>query len=622
MIAALLFLVTAGASPASAAISTSAATAPTAISTEDKRRALLLADLLIESNRLSEAESLIRREYSLDTDTAPWILRLAGIRSAQQRHAEAAEYYRELSTVRIGDSGLLIQYAQQLYAAGDAASARRIYGRALAMTSNPAVPYFLSEMAYNEGDDREGRRWAELALKKLKSAKSTGDIRMRLQLRSRLGFNDGINEEFGRLFDSDPQDPETLFAWIETLIRVGLPAEAEEPSNLLRERFPSLEARWRLLEAQRLRGAKLEAHLRESLRRFPDNAAFQFELSEIEAHERRWQAAESLLSSGSNAPIDPSPADSLLVDMRRQGDHFLGPFFHWANSSADRVFEEGADYSGYLRPGWKLGAEASNAAFTRKSFGTREEVAGGWASLAREQGPWTAGLNVDEHSGAGVDAFSPGIFGGWDNGDGWSLSAQGFEGRLWQESIDAEAAGIIADEGSVSGQAHPFQRLSLAATSTYSRLRAPAGGRATQILTVPEATFTLMSQPIQAALGYRFVMLDATGDSVFFSQLPLLQHVRAHYVVFSMAGRWYDGRLKAGGYVSNGEDPERGEYFGTAALFGYGLSAELSACRLLWLASYDDTIENVYGVGGRTQTLRASVQWRWSANFKTTAKKS
>ena len=69
-------------SAAAVAVSTSAASE---VSVVERRRSLLLADILINDGRFEEAEAFAWERLDRDPEQAPWILRLAQICAAQGR---------------------------------------------------------------------------------------------------------------------------------------------------------------------------------------------------------------------------------------------------------------------------------------------------------------------------------------------------------------------------------------------------------------------------------------------------------------------------------------------------------------------------------------------------------
>lgn len=613
--------------PAAAAVSTPPAAAAPApkkkvkkrkarLSDTDRRKALYLFDLLVEDGKLAEAEKFLKARYEVGLDTAAWTVRLARLRSTQRRHAEAADIYRGLAAASPGDPGLQVQLALQEQAAGRPAEAKRLLEDVRSKTSDPSVPYHLAELAYSRGDAAEGARWAKTALEDMPvHAKGTSERRMRLRLRARLGFDDQLNSEYGSLAERERAEPEVLFDWASALMRAGAAEEAGEPLALLRQRFPDADLEIRKAEAERLRRLGDEAarkdHLLRSLERYPEEPDFLYPRAAAALKDKEWAAAEAASLRLAGVPSYARSAREMLAEARAEGRTQAGPFWRWRDSTGSRVVETGAAVLGVPKRGWRARADASRAVVTRKSSGAGRMLSGIRAEAARVRPAWEAGVDADLRGGAGLTAASPGAFASWRRTDDFSAQGRAAVRRQWTDSAEASAAGVLTDEAEAVLRHRPHRRVALGLQSGYNRLSARAGGRAAQTLLAPEATLVLVDHPFFAAASYRFALVNAFGDPAFFSALPLLHRSRVHYASLSAGARWFDGRLKADGYVYNGHEPERGRRFGQGNLAGFGSSLEALLGRLTLRAGYDLSLEDAAGVGGRSHTARLWALWRF-----------
>lgn len=592
------------------------------LSTDDRRRALLLTDLLIEGSRLEEADAVVGERLDAEPAGYDWLLRRARIRTAQGRAAEAQAYYKKLLADKPDDPGVLVAYADQAYAGGDPAEARRAYERAARLSRDPRAPYMLAELAFADGDSRRGERWAREALSRLKSPKDAGEKRMSLRLRARLSWSDALEDEYAKLFAEAPGEPETLAQWAESLLREGLADAAREPIELLRERFPEPQDRWRLLEARRLAlagdaDAQL-AFLRESARLLPREPSLAVALSAAEARRRDWPASERAAVGVTTRPYSAEAAP-LLVEAIRAGHTFAGPYSVWRRSTGTRAVQFGVAGRGYAAKRVLWTAEASRDAYTRRSTGRGADVTGGAASAAYEAPRWTLGADLDARGGEGGSFVSPGVFGSARPLDGVSVSARAYAGRFWRDATEGAVLGASARSGQLSVQARVLRRLVLGGYAAVYGLRLPGGETAAQSQLSPEAWVVLLDSPFYAALGYRVLAADATGEDAFFARLPLVRRTRAQYMTLSLGREWFDGRLRADGFVFNGHEPEHGRKFGNGANVGFGAHVEWLAGRFRFEAAYDHTKEDDLGVGGRSETARLSAQWRWAPPARVTA---
>lgn len=594
------------------------------LSDTDRRKALYLFDLLVEDGRLADAEKFLQSRFEVGLDTGPWTLRLARLRSTQRRHAESAGVFRQLLAATPGDSGLQVQLALQEQAAGRPDESRRLLEDARTKTSDPSVPYHLAELAFGRGDPAGGEKWAKAALEEMPvNVKGLSERRMRLRLRARLGFDDQLNSEYGSLAERERAEPEVLFDWASALMRAGAVEEAGEPLALLRQRFPEADLEIRKTEAERLRrlgdGAARKEHLLRSLERYPEEPDFLYPRAEAALKDKDWAEAEAAALRLSGVPSYARSAQEMLAEARGEGRTQAGPFWRWRDSAGSRVVEAGATLKGVPRRGWRARADLSRAEVSRKSAATRVALSGVHAEAARARPWWEAGVDADLRGGGGLSAFSPGVFGSWRRSDAFSAQGRASLRRLWTDSAEASAAGVLTDDFEGTVRARPARRLALSLQSGYNRLSARAGGRAVQTLLAPEATLVLLDHPFFAAASYRYAMVNAFGDPDFFRALPLLPRSRTHYASLSAGGRWFDGRLKADGYVYNGHEPERGRRFGSGNLLGFGSSVEALLGRLTLVAGYDLSLEDTAGVGGRSHTLRLSALWRFGDDSLTAA---
>ncbi len=606
----LLLAAVAAAAPAPPAASTTTARV---LSSEDRRRALFLTDLLVEDGRLSEAESLIVERAASDPEPWDWRLRLARLRQAQRRHAEAAAIYRRMLAERGDDPGLLIQYGHQVMAADDLPAAREAFEKARALSDDPVILYELSEIARAQGREGDSRRLGEEALKALEELEGPESARLRLRLRARLRWDDSIEAEYGRLYDKT-KDPDALADWAGALIRRGHADAAAEPSALLRERHPVPASRWRLLEHDRLRAAgddrAADAFLEESLSSPPVDPLLLLAAGESSLRRRRWHEAEDRLALARESPELEKTADELWVEATRRGWHHAGPLLRWRRGQNSEFVEYGAQYSGYPRRGLRLTGEATGTSYNRFASGQRYATSGASLSLAREEGPWTAGVDLDaSRLRDGAFAASPGFFGGWE-GRGGSVRASAFAGRAWRDMAEAAAANARADEVSVTARKRLSPRISASLTARGDRYTVPGGG-ARQSFLSPELSYALVQSPFYAALGYRYAALDSKADDSFLAVFPILRRSRIHYATLSAGRQWNRGRLRTDAYVYNGHEPERGRNFGTEQLVGWGFNVEWILPRVVLIAGYDDTREIFEGVGGRSSAVTLTALWRW-----------
>lgn len=586
------------------------------LSTPERARALYLADLLISEGRIDEAERWVRLRLESDPEQGDWTLRLARIHSARLEPEKALELYQRLLAERGEDAGLLIQLGHEAQRARRNGLAREAWGKARELTPDPAIPYYLSSLALSEGDEAESRRWAALALEGLEFSKTPEDERRKLELRARFGWKDSFDDDYGRLFDAQPREAQTLAAWAGALIRAGVPRSAEEPLALLRERFPSAERKADELDAALLeaRGdeAGLARHLEASLRRFPGEPAFLLQLGELELRRKRWDCAELALSSAAGHPDYGPSARQLILDARDRGHHHAGPFLRWREGENARAYEAGVRYDGLPWRGIRVESEAARDTFRRKSTGVSRELSGVFGSAAVERGRWEAGLQGDLRLGDGRSSFAPGAFGRWTPNAAWSLEAESWLGRLWRDSASALDAGVERDEFELFARWRPLRRFASGLRYRHDRLTAKGGGAASQDTVAPELSWTVRERPVYAALSYSYVLLDASDDALFRSQLALTKRSRAQYAILSAGRRWLDGRARADGFVFNGHEPERGRRFGRGDLVGLGFNLEFLWRRWRLSAGYSSTLEGEQGVAGRSQKVSLTAQWRWA----------
>lgn len=613
-----LFPVSARAEPAAKSPPAVSTASPSAIGADSakRKRALLLTDLLLEDGRLGDAEAFIAEQSAGDEKKTPWLLRSARLDSARGRPERAMARYQEILASQGDDAETLTQLGLAALSAGEHETALRALDKARSLGADPLIPYYLSEVHFSRGDEASGRTWAKTALEEVPDSKEPRLRRLRLRLRSRLGWEDSIAGEFQKLFQEDPKEPETLFEWSEALLRAGLHAEAAEPLALLLERFPAAQARARKLDAERLRLSGERKAYRESLeqgvRDYPEEASFLLPLGELRLRELRFDEARGLLGRSLSSPGTRRYAGELLGEVSRQGDHHLGPTFRLRRSDNSRVAEYGAEYRGYPRRGLRLEAEGGSAAYELPGRSFRSTVTGLEARAGLERRPWTAGASADLRSGMGR-AGAPGLFWKWRPADGWSVAGEAWWRRPWVESGETVAAKADSDEGDLRLEARPLPRLYLGGQLRYNLHRIPGDGRARRTTLIPEAALTLLDRPFFAAAGCRFVAEDARGNDFFFARLPLIRRARTVYATLPFAMRWKEGRARMDGYLFNGHDPGRGREFLRGDLAGLGLNAELDlGGRLRVSAGYDFTRDSEAGLAqGRSHTGRLAMQWHW-----------
>ena len=598
------------------------ATAPvTGVSPPERRRALYLTDLMLEEGRLGEAESFLLERLAVDDDRDPWLTRLARIRAAQRRHAESADIYRDMLARRGDDAGLLIELGLQEFAAGDLARAEADLERARARSTDPMVLYYLSELAYASERPEKGRDLAAKALAKLTRTQTTSQKRVRLRLRSRLATDDTLHDDYGKLAESEPGESEVLTDWVDALHRAGLWEESAEPLALLEERFPAERRRWRKLTSERMkrtgREAGLAAFLTEAVREFPEEESLRMALGHAEMGERRWERARIHLTSVSTSPAYSRWAGELLDEVRREGDTHAGPFVRWRDSRSVSIVEVGAAARGALSERIRFEAEASRLAVHAKSRGTREAPTGGNVRVIVERRTWNAGPDLDIRAGGGLGSASPGASWSWKPDDAVFLDASAFVRRAWLESGEAVSAAAKADEAAFGWRLRPWRRLSFSGDARADRITVRGGGKGSQALVTPGISLTCLERPFYAAVGWKLALLDASGNSAFFAELPLQRRARAQYGTFSVGKSFLRGRLRADAYAYNGHDPERGRRFTSFDLYGWGANLSGDAGPLAVSAGWSSSRDDEAGSGGLSRSGRLMVQWRWAPRPET-----
>lgn len=592
-----------------------AAPAAAGVSTADRKKALFLVDLLFDTRRLDEAEETLTLWLEKDPEKGEWLLRLARLRAEQGRNQEAAALYMRLLQERGDDAGILTQVGLHSYAAGDLPAAKEHLSRALELSPDPDIPYYLAEISFAQGQEADGRRWAKQALDSTPDDSSTSNRRRRLRLRSRLGWDDSIDQDYQRLFASNPQDPESLLDWAGALARAGHIEAIEEPLALLKERFPDTDKRRRHLEADLLRRAgdarRLRSFYEESARLYPEDVSYRYPLGEAYFDARRWEDARREFRSARASEGTRKGSDFYLEELRRQYDHHAGPHMVYKHSEGSIVTGLSTKYHGYLRPDLRLEAVAGRTEYRRRSSGARAGMTGLWGSLARESADWTLGADADVKTGSGFSAVSPGVFGEWAPCRGCRVKGSGALRRAWTDAAEGAVLGAKTDQLRLSARVRPLRRLSLGARAGLDRITVRPGGSALQTQWGPEAVWVLVDKPFYSGLSYRFAGGGAAGDPQFFSALPLLARHQTHYLTLSASRHWVERKLRAGAYVFNGHDAGRGRRFGTARLVGGGTDCEFQTGALQWLGSYEFTQDDESGVSGKSHTLRLGAMWRW-----------
>ncbi|MFH2202686.1 MAG: hypothetical protein ABIJ96_06205 [Elusimicrobiota bacterium] len=581
----------------------------------ERKRALMMADLLVREGRLAEAESWTSERAAADPQRQEWLLRLARIYAAQMNSAAAVGLYQQLLDSQGEDPGLFISLGQAALAAREPRIARQAFLRARAMTPDPVIPYYLSELEFSAGRTRRGRKWARTALKELGEPRTLPEFHMNLRLRSRFGWKDSINEEFGRLYDKHPREPGILADWTRTLTGQGFPEAAAEPLALLRERFPSEELSWRRLEAERLRRLEeedaLDAHLRVSMLKFPGRPSLLSAMANLERRRENWCCAEEYYTRVREFIDYRQSAEASLRDARWKWHHYSGPFYRWRDSTSARATEVGVAYSGMPWRHIRVEAEASRDALVRRSRATRHQLVGGTVSAAYERPLGTAGLSADYRSGDDLTALSPLIFGRWKPVPAWRFEGEAQLAQAWRNSVSALAAGGKRSMANMSASWNPWGSLRFGGRYRHYRMKVSNGGRSTQNTLEPSAAVNLLNRPVYVGAGYRYVMQNTASDEAFLSLLSISPRSRVHYVTLSAGKYLLDDRLRVDGYVFNGHDDRRGRKFGTDDLIGFGLNLAVYTGRLRWLASYNNSREEESGIVGRSQGFYAAVQWRW-----------
>ncbi|MBI5208772.1 MAG: hypothetical protein HY927_02215 [Elusimicrobia bacterium] len=605
-----------GAAPS--AVGSSSAAAPGAGAGEwtdaDRRRGLLLTDLLIAEDRLGEAWAFARARLDDDGRKPVWLMRLARVAALQGRSSEAAAFYKELLALQGESVELLMQLGSHAQDAGERAVARGAFERARTLDPGPLPRYRLSELSFSEGEEKQGKKYAMEALAAMPEPAPQAMRRMRLRLRSRAGWEDSIDREFQELFESEPGEAESLFEWTGALFRAGLERDADEPLALLRERFPDQAFRTRRLELERLRqmGAWVpyDALVEDSVLRWPGEPAFRFSRGERLLRSRRWIQAGRDLSFALSSPAYRKLAGQSLLELHREYDHHVGPYVVLHQTEGSRYHEEGVAYRGHLREA--LRAEAKAGVTTYKVPPRTFSLTSLHGTAAWESGPWTAGGDAEVTGGAGSGGFSPGVFGRWEPKSGWGVGADGALRRAWASAAGAVDAGATTDRLGVNWDTLPRARIYFGGQASYNLHHVDGGGRAERTVLSPQLVYRVMDRPFYLGAGYRFLAQDAWGQEAFFDKLSLTRRTRTHYATLSLGKRWLGGRLAANGHAFNGHDDGRGRKFTSFDLAGMGAGLDWFGERLHVKGGYDFSRDSESGIGGgMSHTLRLAVEWHW-----------
>lgn len=614
MTPALLLAAALSTSPAPSAPPSPQAAVP-GVSTDDRKKALFLADLLFESRRFQEMEATVTKWLAKDPQKGEWLLRLARLRAEQGRNQEAAGTYKLLLAERGDDAGILIQVGLHSYAAGDLPGAREHLSKALEHSSDPDIPYYLAEIAFAEGQTADGRRWTEKALAEIPDGPSITDRRRRLRLRARLGWDDSIDQDYQRLYASAPQEAETLLDWGAVLVRAGHYEALEEPVALLKERFPDTDKRRRNLESDLLRkkGDKrlLTAFYEESARLYPDDASYRYPLGEAYFETRRWEDARREFRATKSWESTRRGSEYYLEELHRQFDHHVGPHFFYKQSEGSIATGVSAQYHGYVRRDVRVEARASRTDYRKRSSGAGAGMSGLWGSIARESSDWIRGADVDLSAAPGLAALSPGVFGEWSPCKGCLVKGSAALRRAYTASGEGALVGAKTDLMRLSARFRPLPRLSLGGRLALDRITVRPGGTALQTQWGPEAVWVLKDKTYYSGLSYRLSGGGTSGDPEFFTSLPLLGRHLTHYLTLSASRHFVERKLRMGAYIYNGHDSGRNRRFGTASLVGGGADCDLQTGQIQWLCSYEYSQDEESGVGGKSHTVRFGAMWRW-----------
>lgn len=585
---------------------------------QDRPKTVALVSLLEASAKWDEAAALADSWRQSEASEPRWLAVLARAASARGRTKQALGYTKRWLALKGGTLESLTLAGREAFFAGELTQARLWLARALKLSPQDGETlYYLAEVEFADGKKEAGRYWALKALEFLPppgEAAGYEALRPRLRLEARLGWSEELAGRF-RAASERYSVPEPVSDWIEALLNNRM--DASEPLALYERNFPGREKDFRRFAFQNSFNLGDWSGAIASLEGWGDSEndpGLRDALGEAYLRAGRWKEAERIFSGSSG--VHRTPPAGLHRELHERYDHVAGATFRLYQLPSQYTRHTGLHYEGYLGSKLKLESRWETGQYRIAASDFRRSAHAFSGRLVYQAEPFKLALLGQVSSGARRDRFSPGIWGRYEPREGLWVEAEYAHQKFWNDFPQAVASGGLASEGKTALEWRVLGPVYLGARYQYNHYTTAEGRRAWKRQFEPQAAYNFWQKP-HASLVYQWTIERADGEEEFFSDVPLIRRIKAHYLGLGFSHWLLSERLRLDAYVYNGHDEGRRLKFLKLDLFGATVSAAWRPSSWLRVVpEYEYGRSASSGISGEAHTIKLRVEGRWFGHEK------
>ncbi len=568
---------------------------------------ILLAEAYEQNNQPKEAFEEYRKLSQKRPDRSDWILKLAELSILLRNPNEAEIYFTQYATRHQGDAAALQRAGKELLFLGNFHRALKYLEQAHALKEQDIETMFWLAEGYHASGAKETARpyYARVATLLGGKKRSLEETRQWLKSRGQLDFTPELATEYQQAKQRDTTNRDLRTDLMELLAENRQWEATQREIEEFNRNFPHESDQTIPFQVQRAfakhQWRQAIPLLQELLNKNPQAYTPRRDLAEAYLQMGQWRQAHREYQKLAEIPWE----------VKDRYDYRIGAHYHLEDLGADDLMEYTLDYRGYLSGRWQ--AEATITLGRYHSPGKNFSGLAEHGQLALNFFPipaWqlTGGLsfgNSDRRDTVGALAgltFRP---------QGPFQLTTGYEFHTLRTDIpQAVAAGVRQDRGYVTWDYRVKNRVVLSGSYEFRRSEGASGSSALTHQLQPAATVVLWQQP-EITLGYQYTFSDSSERNGFFSEVPLLSRVEAHYLVGAISGKIRDRLAWDGGFFV-GEDTARSLHFLQGDL--WGLHTGLSWHLLPWLdfdGHYFFGKENALGVAGQSHQAQIGFSGHW-----------
>lgn len=572
---------------------------------------------LIDLKKHNTAFALASGWLKHHPDDKKIILLTIDILYLQGRHQEAESYLKRYAELQSQNPRALTFVARELYFLGSHHHALFYINRALGIKKTPAAWFWKMEIHHSLGDRKDYRNAAKNVIKMAEKTDdhSPNTIRMALKARGRLGLKKSVIRNYKETIAANPRAREIALDFIDLLLEEGKTDQARREIKAFSQRFPDepglikpYQARLALRESDWETAVRL---LKELIREQPNSLYLRRDLAEAYTRMGHWDLAIKEYERIQGRVNNNKDIVNALNELHDEHDTSIFAQYDFTDFGSQDFMKWRLGHRRYLTKNLVLLSKITLGHFNPAGTAGSTQTGEGLVTLeSRHLRYWTLGGALGAGFSERRKTPTAHLKAGFSPSDRLNLLATVDLRELRTDFPEAVTGGSLQDRARFTWDWLPWERLVVHGRYEFNRSYLANGAQSYENTIEPNLSFVVLKAP-RVTVGYQLTYSRITEANGFFSQVPLVPKMTAHYITGGISHRFNAGVSGELGFFI-GEDTARDLRFFKGDLWGANGSLTWRVTDWLNLkSSYNYGRETLTGIAGETHQFTINLTGHW-----------